>query len=135
MTYLIFILATLALLAGFLALTRYEAKRGTRFFAPLRTRLDQGIEHIEFILAHVDLGAFLRDEIRGFARRLAHDGAHLSLQAVRAIERFLTGLVRRFRMRQEVDAIPRESARTFVKTLSDFKVHLKTVRPDPSHLQ
>lgn len=135
MTYLFLILAALALLAGFLALTRYEAKRGARFFASLRTRLDRGIEHVEFILTHVDLGAFLRDEIRGFARRLAHDGAHFSLQAVRAIERFLTSLVRHFRMRQAVDAPPRESARTFVKTLSDFKVHLKTVRPNPPHLQ
>jgi len=135
MTYLILILATLVLLAGFLALTRYEAKRGARFFVPLRTRLDQGIEHIEFILAHVDVGAFLRDEIRGFARRFAHDSVHFSLQVVRAIERFLTGLVRHSRMRQAVDIPPRESARTFVKTLSDFKVHLKTVRPDPPHLQ
>lgn len=130
MTYLIFILITLVLLAGFLVLTWHETERGTRVFAPLRARLDRNVERIEFILTHVDLGVFLRDEIHHFAHRVGHDSVHLSLQVVRAIERLLTRLVRYFRTRQADDVVPRESARVFVKTLSDFKMHLKTTRPD-----
>ncbi|MHB8660358.1 MAG: hypothetical protein ACYC75_00240 [Minisyncoccota bacterium] len=130
MTYLIFILVTLALLAGFSLLTWYETERGIRLFAPLRMRLDQRVERVEFVLSHVDLSAFLRDAIRALARRVAHDVAHLSLQAVRAVERLLTRLVRRFRMRQAVTAAPRGNARAFVKTLSDFKNGLKAAQPD-----
>lgn len=130
MAYLIFIFAAGILLGGFLTLTWYETKRRMRFLAPLRARLDQNVERLTFILAHIDFSAFLRDEIRGFARRIAHDGAHLSLQAVRAAERFLTSLVRHFRTRQAMNAAPRENAREFVKTLSDFKNGLKTTHPD-----
>ena len=134
MTYLIFIFITLVLLAGFLVLTRYETEHGARVFAPLRARLDRDVERIAFVLTHVDLGVFLRDEIRHFAHRVGHDSVHLSLQVVRAIERLLTRLVRYFRTRQTDDAVPRESTRVFVQTLSDFKVHLKTTRPDVSEM-
>ncbi len=128
--YLIFILITLVLLVGFFVLTEYEARRGARFFAQGRARLDQNVERVEFVLAHVDLGAFLRDEIRRLAGRLSHDIAHLSLQSVRAAERLLTRLVRHLRVRHAVDAAPRESTREFVKTLSDFKGRLKATHPE-----
>ena len=133
MAYLIFIFVTLVLLGGFFALTWYETERGVRLAAPLRTRLDRSVEHIAFILTHVDLAAFLREEIRHFARRIGHDSVHLSLVVVRAVERLLTRLIRYLHMRQAVDTTPRESARAFVKTLSDFKGSLKATHPEISN--
>ena len=135
MTYLISIFATIALLGGFVMLTSYEARRGVRLFAAPRARLDRNIERIEFVLENVDLGAFLRDEIRRFISRLGHDLAHLSLQVVRATERLLTRLVRYLRSRHAVDTVPRESTREFVKTLSDFKGRLKATHPEISDIQ
>jgi hypothetical protein len=55
---------------------------------------------------------------------------HFSLLAVRAIERFLTRIVRSLRTRHSADIVPHENAREFVKTLSDFKGHLEETRPD-----
>ncbi|MHB1769910.1 MAG: hypothetical protein ACYCPH_02400 [Minisyncoccota bacterium] len=130
MGYLIFILVPLALLAGFFALTQYEARRAARFFAAPRARFDNKVGHIEFILTHVDLSAFLRAETRRIATRIGHDSAHLSLQAVRAAERLLTRAVRRFRTARAVEKAPRESSREFVKVLSDFKGHLDATRPE-----
>lgn len=125
MAYLIFILATLALFVGFLILSDYEAQRGMRIFAHERTRLDERVEHIGFVLKHVDFGAFLREEMH----RAAHYIAHLSLQVVRAAERLLTNLVRYLRTKHAIDTVPRENAREFVKTLSDFKGQLGDKRP------
>jgi hypothetical protein len=130
MAHLVFILGTIALLAGFFALTYYESRRGVRVFAGDRARLDALVARMAFILEHVDLGAFLRDEIRRLLGRIGHDIAHLSLQAVRATERVLTRLVRYLRTRHEVDITPRETARPFVKSLSDFKDRLKAARPE-----
>lgn len=130
MVYLSFILVALALLIGFFILTSREMRRGERVFAPERDRLDKSVARIEFILEQVDLGAFLRNEIRRMAGRFGHMVAHLSLQAIRATERLLTRLVRHLRMRHEIDATPRESARPFVKTLSDFKSRLKATHPE-----
>lgn len=130
MAYLIFILASLALLAGFFALTWYEERRGARVCADVREDLDRRVARVEFILAHVDLAAFARDEVRRAASRIGHDVVHLSLQAVRAVERLLTRLIRYFHTRHAVDVAPRETARPFVKTLSDFKDRLKATRPE-----
>lgn len=135
MAHLVFILAALVLIAGFLALARYEARRGARVFAPARERFDKEVAHVEFILAHVDFAAFAREEARRAGQRIGHDAAHLSLQAVRAVERLLTRLVRRIRAAHGAAAAPRESARPFVQTLSDFKNRLKASRPDASDTQ
>lgn len=132
MANLIFILVTLALLVGFFMLTGYEARRGVRFYAPLRARLDGTVARIEFIVTHVNFGEFIRDELRHLAGRIGHDVAHLSLLVVRAVERLLTRLVRHLRTHPEVDTAPRETAREFVKTLSDFKDGLKATHPDIS---
>ncbi|MGD0328347.1 MAG: hypothetical protein ABSB00_01385 [Minisyncoccia bacterium] len=129
MTYLIFILATLLLLAAFLLLSIYETQKGTRVFARGRVRLDENVERVKFVLAHVDFGLFLREETFRIARRIAHDIAHFSLRMVRAVERFLTHLVRYLRIQRASDITPRGNAREFVKTLSDFKDHLETTRP------
>ncbi len=131
MAYLIFTLITLGLLGGFFILSDYEAKSGVRVFARERSRLDASVEKAEFILTHVDLGAFLREEVRHLASRVAHDIAHLTLIAVRAVERVLTNLVRHLRKNgHAIDTPPHENAREFVKTLSDFKGHLEKTRPE-----
>ena len=130
MGYLIAVLIPLALLVGLFVLTEYEARRGTRFFAPHRARLDKNIERYEFIMTHVDFNSFLREEARRIMHAVAHAVAHLSLQAVRTAERFLTHVVRYLRARRAIDVTPRENAREFVKTLSDFKGHLEANRPE-----
>lgn len=134
MVNFLFIVTTLVLLIGFFALVGYEERRGTRAFAGLRTRFDQNVVRIEFILAHVDFGAFFLDETRRLAARLGHDVAHLSLLVVRATERLLTRTVRYFRIHHAVDAVPRESAGGYVKTLSDFKGRLKATHPEVSDI-
>ncbi len=131
MAPLIFILITLAFLIGFFSLTSYEAHRGTRFFTPQRVRLDHAVKHIQFILSHVDLGAFLRDEVRRIVAWISHAIVYLSLQAVRTIERLLTRIVRYLRSKHTADIAPRENVREFVKILSDFKGKLKATHPEP----
>jgi len=135
MGYLIFILASLALLAGFFVFTGYEANRGARFYAEHRDRLDRLIERIAFVLEHVNFAEFLRDEMRHLAGRIEHDIAHFSLVAVRAVERVLTNLVRKLRANPEIDTAPRETAREFVKTLSDFKGGLNATHPEIQETQ
>ena len=135
MANLIFLLVSLILLGGFFILTWYESRRGMRLFALSRARLDSNVARAEAIRTQVNLGAFLRDEIRHFAGRVGHDVVHSSLLAVRSIERGLTRLVRRLRTHPEVDPAPRETAREFVKVLSEFKGNLKATHPDISDIQ
>lgn len=135
MGYLIFILSTLVLLGGFFALTSYEARRGVRIYAAQRERLDKTVERVEFILQNVDLGAFLRTEVRHLVAQLSHYIAHLSLQAVRATERLLTRLVMHLRSKHSVDTAPRGNVREFVKTLSDFKGGLKATHPEVGEIK
>jgi len=130
MVSLIFMFVALGLLAGFFALTHYEARRGVRVFARARTDLDQKVARAEFILSHVDFAAFARDEMRRAGTLIGHTTVHISLQTVRAAERILTRLVRHFHAQKEVDAAPRETARPFVKTLADFKGRLNATRLD-----
>lgn len=125
MGYLIFIALTLALLGGFLLLTNYEMRRGIRTFPRQRALLDEKVARAEFILEHVDLGAFVREELRRVLHRVGHDIAHLSLLTVRAAERLLTRLVRRLRAYRVEQEAPRESSSAFLRTLSDFKGRLK----------
>jgi len=129
-TYAAPILIALALLTGFLALTAYEARRGLRLFAAPRAEFDRRVERLAFIATHVDLGAFVRDELRRMAGRVGHDVAQFSLQAVRFVERLLTRIVRYFRTHHDINAGSREHAREFVRTLSDFKTGLKATQPD-----
>lgn len=125
MTHVLLIVLALLVLSGFLALTNYETRRGMRVLARERTMLDEKVSRIEFILEHVDLGAFAREEFRRLAHRIAHDTAHLSLAAVRATERLLTRLVRRLRPHRAEELDLRDNSSAFVKTLSDFKGRLK----------
>lgn len=135
MTYLIIVLITLVLLIGFVLLTQYEAQHGVRFFGTRRAKLDAAVERIEFIVEHVDLAAFVQEEVRHAGTRLGHALVNLSLQAVRSVERLLTRLVRYLRMRQDGNIAPRETAREFVKTLSEFKDTLKAAHPGVPEIQ
>ncbi|MEK7179680.1 MAG: hypothetical protein AAB689_01470 [Patescibacteria group bacterium] len=135
MIHLILILISLLLLIGFFALTNYETRRGIRLYESRRAHLDRAIERVVFVAEHVNLAEFLRDEVRHLAGRIGHDSVHFSLIAVRAIERLLTNLARRLRSHPEIDTAPRETAREFVKTLSDFKGNLKATHPEISAIQ
>jgi hypothetical protein len=129
MTYLIFVLAAIALLAGFIVLTWYEGRRSSRVLHHHRSRLDSVVSRALFITKHVDLAAYLRDEARRLAENGGHIALHLTLRAVRSVERLLTRLVRHLRSRAETDREPRETMRDFVKTLSHLKGQLETTRP------
>lgn len=130
MAYLVAISVAIALLVGFVVATQYEARGGIRYAASCRDALDVFSGRIVFITEHVDLAAFARDEIRNAAQRFGHTVAHVSLQAVRSVERLLTRLVRHLRTRRENAPAPHENAREFVKTLSDFKDTLNATHPD-----
>jgi len=106
LNYIITILVPLALLALFLALVAMEGRTGRRFMAGRRYQLDQRVGRVGFILRHVDWGAFSADVFRTSLERAAHDIAHTTLIAVRALERFLTRVVRALRARQDASALP-----------------------------
>lgn len=112
-------------------LTEWERARGTRLLAGTRERLDGEVARIEFIIEHVDFNAYVRAEARALAIRLGHYGAHLTLQAVRSVERLLTRTVRHLRSKvaSEVSA-PRETSRPFVQALDDFKQELRNATPE-----
>ena len=129
MGYLIFISSALVLFIGFLILSEYETRRGVRIFERERARLDEHIARIEFIIAHVDFGSFLREEVHHISHYIAREIVHLSLQTVRAVERLLTRVVRNLHTQRAIDPMPRENAREFVKTLSDFKGQLEATHP------
>ncbi len=129
MMNLLFVLVSLLLLTGFVMLTRYEARRGERLFAGYREELDKRVLKILFVLEHVDWGGYVKEEAIRIMLRLGHDIAHVSLRAVRAMERLLTTLVRHLRSQNLPQAGMREPLRPFVKTLADFKGHLEATRP------
>lgn len=134
MGHLVFMVSAIGLLAGFLAVTRYEAHRGARFFEAQRIRFDRYVTRIRFIIDHVDFGAFFIEESHRIVVRVGHDIAHIFLVVVRAIEKLLTRAVRHFRSRR-ADAQGRESVRGYVKTLIDFKDRLKATQSDISDIQ
>jgi hypothetical protein len=116
------------LLSGFLALTQYETTAGTRFFEDERSRFDRFVTRWLFVYEHVDFVAFFRDIASMALHHVGHTLTHVSLQVVRWVERLLTRLIRFFHAR-EAALEPRESTRAFVKTLSDFKEHLRATAP------
>ena len=129
------ILATLVLLAAYILALVLEARRGARFGARYRERLDQLVVQTEFIMAHVDFTSFFRSEAKRLGLYAIHESAHLALQAVRAVERFLTHVVKRLRLHPEAPLPEGASARHFVRTLSEFKGHLDTTRPEMSEVR
>ncbi len=125
MIYLTLVTISVALLAGFLALTAREVKTGKRMFSGARERLDREAARIFFIVAHVDLAAFLRDVTQQVGKRIAHDAAHLSLVIVRFIERLLTRAVRALRAHQGQAQATQTSTSPFVRSMSDLKQKLR----------
>ncbi|MDB5189732.1 MAG: hypothetical protein JWN49_58 [Parcubacteria group bacterium] len=112
MAYLIAIVILVALLVAFLVLVGFEERSGKRLLAGRRYMLDGKVERVSFILQHVDWGAFSADVARSSIERAAHDIAHGSLIAVRALERFLTRVVRTLRTRRDVPLPPPSVSRT-----------------------
>ena len=97
MTNLVFVLVSLVLFSGFLALTRFEARRGRRYFARARASFDERVEKLAYIMEHVDFPAFVRDGLRAIFARIVHDIVHVTLIIVRFAERMLTRAVRALR--------------------------------------
>lgn len=106
MPYLISILIAGLLFFGFLLLTYYEARRGTRLFAGSRYKLDKKVGRMVFLLEHVDWGAFTAHVTKTSLNTLAHDIAHGTLIAVRTVERFLTRAVYSLRRRRDDATLP-----------------------------
>jgi len=111
MPYLISILLASLLFFGFLLLTWYESRRGTRFFPSSRYRLDAKVARLAFLIDHVDWGAFTAHLTKTSLNTIAHDLAHGTLIAVRAVERFLTRAVYALRRRKEAGVLPSATAR------------------------
>jgi hypothetical protein len=137
MAYLVSILVSIALLAGFLALTAREARTGRRVLKGARRSLDREAGRVEFVFAHVDFASALRALLIAAGERAAHDLAHGILVAVRLVERLLTRAVRALRTRraqvrveraaapEDAPALPSVPATPLAKTLRDFKDHLR----------
>lgn len=90
----------LMLLGGFLLLTAFERKQGTRVLGGARNRLDRFVARAGFVAARVDWSAFARHLAGTAFERVAHDAASASLRAVRAVEHALTRAVRSIRERR-----------------------------------
>jgi hypothetical protein len=133
--HLIILGLTLLLAGGFLVLNAYEATREGRYLEEYRARLDKEIKRLTFIVTHVDFAAFAREESQRLLGKASHYVAHLSLQAVREVEKVLTRVVRYLRVHHNVEVRPAAETREFVKTLSDFKERLKDTMPEMHPVQ
>jgi hypothetical protein len=101
MTHLISILVAASLLVAFLLLTVFENRRGVRFFAAFRYKLDSSVSRAGFLVEHIDWGAFTAHLTRTSLNTVAHDVAQGTLMGVRAAERNLTRAVSALRVRRE----------------------------------
>ena len=130
MIYLISIVGSIALFAGFLALTRFEHARGTRYMSVRRERLDAVTGRALFIVRNVDFASLVRAEMTRALRRVSHILIAASLQGIRAVERVLTRLIRRLRAEGGVQHVrpDRPSGRQFISALTDFKARLSSHR-------
>ena len=135
LNYLIALVVPLALLGLFLAVVAMEERTGRRFLAGRRYQLDQRVGRIGFILRHVDWGAFSAELFRTSLERAAHDVAHATLIAVRALERFLTRVVRALRARQDAPALPsREQVSLQQRAIRYLRTTVRRARKQPAEL-
>ena len=125
-----FIIITLVLLASYLGTLVLEARRQSRFLETYRARLDQLALRTSFIARHVDFNSFAREEAVHLARQGVHLLARRVLLLVRSTERLLTRLVRHLRLHTDIARPEGASARSFVRTLSEFKGQLEASRPE-----
>ena len=120
MTYLLLIIASIALFAGFFGLTVVEARTGTRVWGASRAKLDTRVARVAFIIKHVNWVEFFVQLIQGFFERVIHDIAHWSLIAVRFIERQLTNVVRYLRDRRPNLLAPKPSRTPIVTQIREY---------------
>ena len=118
MNQLISVLIASALFFGFLLLTAYESRKGVRFFPAFRYKLDTRVARTQFLIEHIDWGAFTAHLTRTSLNTIAHDAAHGTLIIVRSAERNLTQAVSALRTRRE--GLPTPKNGTFLS---------ETVRP------
>ncbi len=120
MTYLLLIIASLALFAGFFGVTVVEARTGTRYFAPARAKLDKRVSRIAFVIKHVNWLEFFSHLVQSFIERVLHDIAHWSLIVVRFLERELTNVVRYLRDRRPNLLAPKPSRTPLLKQVFGY---------------
>ena len=132
MIYLVLFVVALVLFFGFLGLTAYEGKRGSRLFAPARAALDAKAERVEDVLKHVDFSTFTWHLVKDVTSRIVHDVAHISLIVIRSIERFLTRLVRYLRAKAHAPAPVEGKQSAFVETITYFKKTLRRSKKTPA---
>ena len=134
MPYLVSILIASLIFFGFLLFTYYESRRGTRFFAASRYRLDKKVARMSFLLEHVDWGAFTAHVTKASLQTVAHDTAHASLIAVRAVERFLTRAVSALRRSREGIALSSPSATRLGTTVTNLTTNLRRRAPSATDI-
>jgi hypothetical protein len=120
MTYLLLIIASIALFAGFFGVTVVEARTGTRYFAGVRAKLDKRVARTSFIIKHVDWLEFFTHLVQSFIERVLHDLAHWTLIAVRFLERELTNVVRYLRDRRPNLLAPKPSRTPLFKQVFGY---------------
>jgi hypothetical protein len=125
MAYLIAILVPLVLLALFVALTVVERRRGRRYFGPARASLDAAASSLAGSARTMEPLKAAGRGLRRLAGHIIHDIATVTLAAVRASERSLSGLVRRLRSSRAPERAETRSG--FLKSISYFK---RTLRAD-----
>ena len=94
--------SALVLLAGFIALHVWELKRGKRMFDAYRTKLDGQISRLYQTLITGDVPASWRIATLRFLHNLAHRVVVVSVEVLRAVERPLSRLSHRMRVRPPV---------------------------------
>ena len=89
------------LLGGFILLTAFEKKKGTRILVPLRARLDVYAINVVRTMRNIDMNALAYTKLRALAIHIGHEIAHGVLITIRALERLLTRTVRTLRHKKE----------------------------------
>ncbi len=124
MAYLIAISSSLVLFFGFVGITALERKRGVRFFAPLREKLDHVTSRITKSLLAVDPLDLLVRGARVVFAHVIHDIANVLWAVVRMLERTLAGVVYKLRHLRKTDERT-ETNSSFVKSISSHKQTLR----------
>lgn len=114
----IFFLVSLLLFVGFLFLTKYEARAGTRVLAPSRASLDERTEFLFTAFKHIDASALIMHGIRDVLKKVVHDIAHLLLATVEALQKFLRRTVVRLK---EKTPLHRGNPRAFIEHMKSAK--------------
>ena len=78
--------------ALFIALTMRETASGVRVFGGVRSRLDTRLETLHTTLSRVHIGLVALHVVQSFVRGLTHEVVHISLVAVKVVERALLRL-------------------------------------------